>query len=68
MAKRWWIIMFACALALATGANAAVCPLPQDPLALLGVIFPLVDANGDGGLSPAEADLLYPGVSTYWSY
>jgi len=68
MANRWWIIMFACALALAMGANAAVCPLPQDPLALLGVIFPLVDANGDGGLSPAEADLLYPGVSTYWSY
>ncbi len=49
-------------------ASAEVCPLPQDPTVLLGVVFPLVDANGDGGLTPAEADLLYPGVSTYWSY
>ena len=44
------------------GAQAETCALPSDPAVVLGIIFPLFDANGDGGLALAELNAIYPGI------
>lgn len=43
------------------------CPLPNDPNAILDIIWPLVDTNGDGGLSLAELSALYPVPEQYFT-
>ncbi len=45
------------------GETEAACPLPMDIVPqLVGLLFPLVDANGSGGLSLAEIQALYEDV------
>jgi len=41
---------------------ADVCPLPTDSGVLLAALWPMVDTDGDGGVTLAEAQAVYPGV------
>lgn len=52
--------LLAMVLAAVVPAAAAPCPLPDDPVVLLDLIWPLVDTNGDGGISYSEINALYP--------
>ncbi|NLV42416.1 MAG: hypothetical protein GXY15_14485, partial [Candidatus Hydrogenedentes bacterium] len=53
----------------AAGHAGAVCPLPSDPQQQLEIVISIVDTNGDGGLSLAEIQALYPGMtSTYFTF
>ena len=54
-------VLLAAAL-LGMMAQADTCALPSDPATVLGILFPLVDANGDGGLSLTELGVLYAGI------
>jgi Ca2+-binding EF-hand superfamily protein len=40
----------------------STCTLPSDPVAILNLLFPLVDTNGDGGLALAELQVLYADI------
>ena len=53
------------ALPAAARGHGEPCPLPDDPAVLLDLIWPLVDANGDGGISYSEILALYP---LEWEY
>ncbi len=48
-------------------AQGAPCPLPDDPVVLIQLIWPIVDTNSDGGLSMAEVQALYPLEPQYFS-
>jgi len=66
-----WIMAAFVAAAIIAGPNLAqadpaVCPLPDDPEVLLGLVFPLVDVNGDGGISLSEIQVLYPVPAQYF--
>jgi len=41
------------------------CPLPSDPLPIIQLLFPVVDANGDGGIRAAEIRAIVPEVDLY---
>ena len=57
------VIMVALAAAfLGMAAQAESCALPSDPATVLNIVFPLVDTNGDGGLSLTELNALYAGI------
>lgn len=44
------------------GENGGYCPLPPDPFTLIHFVWPVLDANGDGGISPEELAAAAPGV------
>ena len=51
------------------GEGASVyCPLPNDPVALLTAVWPLIDVNGDGGISWAELVAIVPLSSDEYQY
>ncbi len=43
------------------------CPLPSDINAILDLLWPMFDANGDGGLSSSELSVIYSIPAQYFS-
>ncbi|HPA40750.1 MAG TPA: hypothetical protein PKV69_01960, partial [Candidatus Hydrogenedentes bacterium] len=64
-----FVAVFSAVLGGAAWDAAAVCPLPSDPQQQLEIVISIVDVNRDGGLSLAEIQALYPGMtSTYFTF
>ena len=56
------VVVFIAAVLFGMTAQATPCALPSDPATILNILFPLVDTNGDGGLSLTELSALYAGI------
>lgn len=52
--------LIALGVPMPAAAQEAPCPLPDDPSVLLDAVWPLVDTNGDGGISFGEIQVVYP--------
>ena len=60
------IVVLVLAVLFGTSAQAIPCRLPNDAASILNILFPLVDANGDGGLSLSELSVLYAGIPSQY--
>ncbi|MBI1319172.1 MAG: hypothetical protein GC168_09545 [Candidatus Hydrogenedens sp.] len=60
-----FLALVALVLCAALPARAAQpCPLPEDPQVIIDTVWPLLDANHDGGLSAGEIEAFAPGYGS----